>query len=570
MIDIEKSSKFLKGIKDNDSVEKLIKQKDNLSKLLKIILKEINNDIDIDTLNNLDDSQMWAFIYNNSSQLINNFKNKTKNVQDILDELTENINDNEKNEYKNLGKKTKREKQNKIKDKDKIEEDEVDEKEEEIDEDEDEDEINEEEEDMNENINEEIGGENKKNKKDKDIFFSMKDLNNFADQFEEEDNNNLKSAPNKLKLSSSRNKKSNIEENEDEEMEDDENNSLYSEEQEIKAEIDSEEEIKFDKFFDKPTKDAKNSDMSEDSDIDENQIFSQIKEIEQKMISNKKEWSTRGEILGKERPKDSLLTKAMDFEVALKAPPIPDREYTDKLEAMIKQRIKDDLFDDPIKKQIINLNENKRANDNELNFDKSKKGLGEIYEEKYLGNEKTETKADEIKKDCDDLCNKLFDIFKQMTNGSATPYGIRGKQENEINITNMPAIQIEEVGNFISDNKDMIKSGKEMFNPYKIRNKNKEEMTSEELRNIHNRKKRNIKNRIHEKERKRKLNELTQQLGSKFEAKIKMKQDKDKKMQKIDKSNTTEYKSTKFFGKISEMAEKEGEKKRKKINENND
>ena len=91
-------------------------------------------------------------------------------------------------------------------------------------------------------------------------------------------------------------------------------------------------------------------------------------------------------------------------------------------------------------------------------------------------------------------------------------------------------------------------------------------MTSEELRNIHNRKKRNIKSRIHEKEKKRKLNELTQQLGSKFEAKIKMKQEKDKKMQKMDKSKTTEYKSTKFFGKISEMAEKEGEKKRKKNN----
>jgi U3 small nucleolar RNA-associated protein MPP10 len=222
------------------------------------------------------------------------------------------------------------------------------------------------------------------------------------------------------------------------------------------------------------------------------------------------------------------------------------------------------------KKQIINLNENKRANDNELNFDKSKKGLGEIYEEKYLGNEKTETKMDEIKKDCDDLCNKLFDIFKQMTNGTATPYGIRGKKEDEINITNMPAIQIEEVGNFISDNKDKIKSGKEMFNPNKIRNKNKEEMTSEELRTIHNRKKRNIKSRIHNKEKKRKLNELTQQLGSKFEAKIKMKQDKDKKMAKASKTNTTEYKSTKFFGKMTEMAEKEGEKKRKEIIDIND
>ena len=78
------------------------------------------------------------------------------------------------------------------------------------------------------------------------------------------------------------------------------------------------------------------------------------------MISNKKDWSTKGEVLGKERPKDSLLTKAMDFELGLKAPPIPDREFTDKLENMIKQRIIDDLFDDPIKKDIINLNEQKK------------------------------------------------------------------------------------------------------------------------------------------------------------------------------------------------------------------
>jgi len=35
------------------------------------------------------------------------------------------------------------------------------------------------------------------------------------------------------------------------------------------------------------------------------------------------------------------------------------------------------------------------------------------------------------------------------------------------------------------------------------------------------------------------------------------------------KSKTTEYKSTKFFGKINEMAEKEGEKKRKKLDNNN-
>ena len=553
MFDIEKTSEFLKEINDNTSTEKILKQKSKLSKLLNLILKEINQDIDINSLNKLKESQIWAFIYNNSSKAINDFKSQLKNSNLILNELTE-FNEalNEKEEKKNLGKKTKREKDE--------EEEEIEENEEE------EDSINE----LDENKEEKNFGENK------DIFFSMKDLNNFADQFDEEDNdinndnnitNKIKSAPNKLTISSSRNKNKNIEEEEEED--EDMNNSLYSEEQEIKADIDSEEEIKFDKFFDKPEKNKNKSskkniddNSSSNSDFDENEIFSQIKRIEEKIISNKKDWSTKGEVLGKERPKDSLLSKPMDFEVGLKAPPIPDREFTDKLENMIKQRILDDLFDDPIKKDIINLNEQKKA-ENELDFEKSKRGLGEIYEDKYLGNEKTESKIDEIKKECDDLCNKLFDIFKQMTNGSATPYGIKGKKEDSVNITNIPAIQIEDLGNFVSDNTEKIKSGKEMLNIKNIRNKNKEEMTSEELRNIHNKKKRNIKNRIHKKENKKKMEELTKMLGSKFEAKIKMKQEKNKKMEKMDKTQGKEYKSGKFFGTINEMAIKENEKKKK-------
>ena len=557
MFDIEKTSEFLNDINEQTSIEKIMKQKTKLSKLLNLILKEINQDIDINSLNNLKESQIWAFIYNNSTKAINEFKSQLKNTNTIINELSE-FNE-AMNEKKNIGKKTKREK-------------------EEISEEEEENNIeeNEEEEDMNDidDINE--NKEEKNFGKNKDIFFSMKDLNNFADQFEEEDNENdlndndninkIKSAPNKLTISSSRNKnKKDISSEEDnEEIEENENNSLYSEEQEIKAEIDSDEEIKFDKFFDKPKKDLNKigDNSSTNSDIDENEIFTQIKQIEEKMISNKKDWSIKGEVLGKERPKDSLLTKSMDFDVGLKAPPIPDREFTDKLESMIKQRIIDDLFDDPIKKDIINLNEQKKA-ENDLDFEKSKKGLGEIYEDKYLGNENTESKIDEIKKDCDDLCNKLFDIFKQMTNGGATPYGIKGKKEDVINITNIPAIQIEDLGNFISDNTDKIKSGKEMFNIKKIREKNKEEMTSEELRNIHNRKKRNIKNRIHKKENKKKMEELTQMLGSKFEAKIKMKQEKNKKLEKIGKNQGNEYKSGKFFGKINEMAEKEYEKKKK-------
>ena len=559
MFDIEKSSSFLKDINDDTSIEKIIKQKSNLSKLLNIILKHIDSNIDINSLNNLEQSQIWAFIYNNSTKVINDFKSKMKDINSVLNELSEfNETLNEQQEQKNLGKKTKREKD--LEDMEKEENEGMEDMEE-----------GEEDDEMNENM------ENKEDMnfgKQKDIFFSMKDLNNFADQFEEEDNNEdennhdgnkIKSAPNKLMLTSSRNKNKKSNE-EGEEEEEDENNSLYSEEQQIEAEIDSDEEIKYNKFFDKPENKYKNSKLGEDdtsnSDVDENEIFSQIKKIEEKMISNKKDWSTKGEILGKERPKDSLLTKAMDFEVGLKAPPIPDREFTDKLENMIKQRIIDDIFDDPIKKDFINLNEQKKA-ENELDFEKSKKGLGEIYEEKYLGNENTESKVDEIKKDCDDLCNQLFDIFKQMTNGTSTPYGLKGKKEDLSNITNIPAIQMEDKGNFVSDNTEKIKSGKEMLNIKKLRTKNKEEMTSEELKNIHNKKKRNIKNRIHKKENKKKLEELTTMLGSKFEAKIKMKQEKNKKLEKMDKSQGKEYKSGNFFGKINDMVVKDEEKKKK-------
>jgi len=550
MFDIEKSSSFLKDIKEDTSIEKIKKQKSNLEKLLNLILKQIDSNIDIKSLNNLEQSQIWAFIYNNSSKAITEFKSKLKDINSILNELSEfNESLNTNQEKKNLGKKTKREKE--------AENDELENMEEIEEED---DEINSEENENKEDVN--FG-------KQKDIFFSMKDLNNFADQFEEEDNNEdinkinkTKSAPNKLTLSSSRNKNITSEEEE----ENDENNSLYSEEQQIEAEIDSEEEIKYNKFFDKPEnkykKNAQREDDISNTDIDENEIFSQIKKIEEKMISNKKDWSTKGEILAKERPKDSLLTKSMDFEVGLRAPPIPDKEFTDKLEKMIKQRIIDDIFDDPIKKDFVNLNEEKKA-ENDLDFEKSKKGLGEIYEEKYLGNESTESKVDEIKKDCDDLCNQLFDIFKQMTNGTATPYGLKGKKEELINITNIPAIQIEEKGNFISDNTEKIKSGKEMLNIKKLRTKNKEEMASDELRNAHNKKKRNIKNRIHQKENRKKLEQLTTMLGSKFEAKIKLKQEKNKKLEKMDKTKGKEYKSGQFFEKINDMVVKDDEKKKK-------
>ena len=110
MLDIEKGSKFLKNFEINNNQEQLKKQKENLLTLLKITLKLIDNDLDLESLNNLDDSQIWAFIFNNSSKTINDFKNKSKNIEEVLEELSliNSENNEDKIDKKILGKKKKR------------------------------------------------------------------------------------------------------------------------------------------------------------------------------------------------------------------------------------------------------------------------------------------------------------------------------------------------------------------------------------------------------------------------------------------------------------------------------
>lgn len=53
------------------------------------------------------------------------------------------------------------------------------------------------------------------------------------------------------------------------------------------------------------------------------------------MVGNKS-WHLQGEILGKERPMNSLLEVHLDFNVASKLPPQITQEKTNGIEAIIK------------------------------------------------------------------------------------------------------------------------------------------------------------------------------------------------------------------------------------------
>jgi len=100
------------------------------------------------------------------------------------------------------------------------------------------------------------------------------------------------------------------------------------------------------------------------------------------------------------------------------------------LDAVIMQRIKDELFDDPMRMSAREIEEEKKRQQNAgkdaetLNYEKSKKGLSELYEDKYKvdvlhysRNPEEEKAKDEITL----LMKELFHKFEQLTNFNFTP-----------------------------------------------------------------------------------------------------------------------------------------------------
>jgi U3 small nucleolar RNA-associated protein MPP10 len=553
---IEQKSKFLEELinpskKTAKSANKYftVKTQSNLSALLAVAISTLigseGEDSALKSLDNLDPSQVWAMIENISKDSQNHVKKigSENAIKPVVKELKE-----ASMALEFLNKKTNR------KENEKVEDEEGDD----IDGEEEEDLNGEEEENLDEGEEEEFGKG--------DRFFNFQDLNKFADEGLEDDDQKEK--------------------NPEDELEDDEEGNLDPK----KAE--EEKEYKYDDFFDAPDTKGKglrkvnklsegaeefNDEYLEDDIFDiENKMMKNkkeaieekfefinpdqqmtIEEIEKKMMADK-QWNMKGEVTSRERPKGSLVENFLDFETSVKPPPIPTPEYTNKIEQIILLRIKDELFDDPIRRTVGAS----RKNEVELDFNKNKKGLAEIYEEEYEKNVLKLTGDTEIsaaKKEIDDLCAKIYTIFDKLTNNNF----ISGARHTEMKVlTNVPSIQLEEISNYVTDNKSNTKSANEVFSRKDAEVKTRDELTREEKKTAHKSWKRNIRNRIREKVRNQKLNHLSKFTDTKFEAKLTMKQEKDKKMKQNAKNS--ELKSSKFFSNLQQIATDDINKKKRR------
>lgn len=151
-----------------------------------------------------------------------------------------------------------------------------------------------------------------------------------------------------------------------------------------------------------------------------------IDQLEEKNL-NGRGWQLMGEADAKTRPKDSLVEQAIQFDRQDKFAPVVDEDKDDELEALIKQRVIDQLFDDVVRKDIPK--EKKKRKLVEVEGEKSKYGLAEIYEREFLDKAKESmgletSEQEKLSKQEEDILKLKIELFFQLdslTNFHFTP-----------------------------------------------------------------------------------------------------------------------------------------------------
>ncbi|XP_064949359.1 M phase phosphoprotein 10-like [Musa acuminata AAA Group] len=172
-------------------------------------------------------------------------------------------------------------------------------------------------------------------------------------------------------------------------------------------------------------------------------LHSKIEQMEKANLEPKS-WTMQGEVTAAKRPKNSALEVDLDFEHNVRPAPVITEEVTASLEDIIRKRIIEGHFDDVQRAPTLPSKAPKERK--ELDENKSKKSLAEIYEEEYAQKSGLApailTVSDTLKNEASLLFKKLCSKLDALSHFHFAPKPVIEDMSIQVNV---PALAMEEI-----------------------------------------------------------------------------------------------------------------------------
>ncbi|KAK9390866.1 U3 small nucleolar ribonucleoprotein complex, subunit Mpp10 [Lipomyces mesembrius] len=203
---------------------------------------------------------------------------------------------------------------------------------------------------------------------------------------------------------------------------------------------------------------AEDDNDKDESDVEDGQKLSTFAKIQRKLNAKiaqleeenvaKKDWALMGEAKARDRPLNSLLEEDLEFDRSTKPVPVITQEVTESLDTMIRNRIKNNDFNDILRRNPDGIAEFRPSKLIDVDQTKSSKSLAEIYEEEHLrevnpGSHPTvqDTKLKQAHQEIEELFGDITYKLDALSSWHFTP---KPAKPSISIVANAPAISMED------------------------------------------------------------------------------------------------------------------------------